>query len=61
MLSVAVEDDEKSWDLNLPFCMLAYRTSIHDNTGTSPFELMYGWEVCLPAVCSSSHYGDSPS
>eukprot|EP00731_Ephydatia_muelleri_P017386 Em0010g484a len=48
MLSIAVGEDEMSWDLQLPLLLLAYRTSVHDTTGTSPFELMYGREVRLP-------------
>ena len=48
MLSIAVGENEKSWDLQLPFILLAYRTSVHDTTGASPFELMYGREVRLP-------------
>ena len=45
MLSIAVGEDEMSWDLQLPLLLLAYRTSVHDTTGTSPFELM---KVRLP-------------
>ena len=48
MLSIAVGEEEMSWDLQLPLLLLAYRTSFHDTTGTSPFELMYGREVRLP-------------
>ena len=48
MLSIAVGENEKSWDLQLPFILLAYRTSVHDTTGASPFELMHRREVHLP-------------
>jgi hypothetical protein len=48
MLSIAVGENEKSWDLQLPFILLAYRTSVHDTTGASPFELMHRREVRLP-------------
>ena len=49
MLSIAlVGKDEKTWDLHLPMVMMAYRTSIHETTGTTPFSLMFGREVCLP-------------
>ena len=41
MLSTAVVD-EHSWDLKLPTLLLAYRTSIQDTTGATPFELMFG-------------------
>ena len=48
MLSIAVGEDEKSCDLQLPLLLLAYKTSVLDTTGTSPFELIYGREVHLP-------------
>ena len=48
MLSTAVVDDEHSWDLKLPTLLLAYRTSIQDTTGATPFELMFGREPRLP-------------
>ena len=48
MLSIAVEDDELSWDLRLPTILLAYRTSIHETTGVTPFELMFGREPRIP-------------
>ena len=35
-------DDERSWDLHLPTVLLAYRTSIHETTSATPFELMFG-------------------
>ena len=48
MLSMAVVDDEHSWDLKLPTLLLAYRTSIQDTTGATPFELMFGRKPQLP-------------
>ena len=42
MLSIAVMDDEHGWDLHLPTILLAYRTSIHEITSATPFELMFG-------------------
>ena len=48
MLSIAVEHDEHGWDLQLPLLMFAYRTSTHETTGATPFELMYGREAQLP-------------
>ena len=48
MLSIAVEDDELSWDLRLPTILLAYRTSIHETMGVTPSELMFGHEPKIP-------------
>eukprot|EP00731_Ephydatia_muelleri_P020333 Em0013g60a len=48
MLSIAVEHNEHGWDLQLPLLMFAYRTSTHETTGATPFELIYGREAQLP-------------
>eukprot|EP00731_Ephydatia_muelleri_P009146 Em0004g1484a len=48
MLSMAVKDDERDWDLLLPTLLFAYRTSRHVTTGVTPFELMYGCDARLP-------------
>ena len=48
MLNIVVEEDELSWDLYLPTLLLAYRTSTHETTGVTPFELMFGHELRVP-------------
>lgn len=48
MLSTAVTDNEKDWDLLLPTLLFAYRTSMHETTGTTPFFLMFGRYPRLP-------------
>ena len=48
MLSMAVKDDERDWDLLLSTLLFAYRTSRHVTTGVTPFELMYGRDARLP-------------
>ena len=47
MLSAALFDDDKCWDLQLPTIMLAYRTSTQETTGASPFSLMFGHDPQL--------------
>ena len=49
MLSMYVSDDQRDWDAHLPFVMFAYRTSMNDTTGESPFYLFYGRHARLPA------------
>ena len=48
MLSMFVNDRRDNWNELLPFVMHAYRTSVHESTGYSPFCLMMGEECSLP-------------
>ena len=48
MLSISTAEHERDWDLHLPAVMLAYRSSVQETTGATPFSLMFGREVCLP-------------
>ena len=48
MLSKFVNDRRDNWHELLPFVMHAYRTSVHESTGYSPFRLMMGEECSLP-------------
>ena len=48
ILSIAASECEQEWDLRLPVVMLAYRSSVQETTGATPFSLMFGREVRLP-------------
>ena len=48
MLSMSVNDRRDNWHELLPFVMHAYRTSVHESTGYSPYRLMMGEECSLP-------------
>ena len=48
MLSISAAEHERDWDLHLPTVMLAYRSSVQETTGATPFSLMFGREVRLP-------------
>ena len=48
MLTMYCESKQNTWDENLPYVMLAYRSSVHDSTGFSPNMMMLGREVELP-------------
>jgi len=37
MLSIVAKDREQDWDLHLPLVMMAYRTSVQESTGATPF------------------------
>ena len=45
---MAVQQDEDKWDLLLPSLHLAYRTSVHETTGLTPFSLMFGRDPRFP-------------
>ena len=53
ILSMFVNDRRDNWSKLLPFIMHAYRTSVHESTGYSPFRLMMGEECSLPQDVST--------
>ena len=53
MLSMFVNNRRANWHELLPFVMHAYRTSVQQSTGYSPFRLMMG-EECIPTPGLSS-------
>ena len=53
MLSMFVNYRRDNWNELLPFVMHAYRTSVHESTGYSPFRLMMGEECSLPQDVST--------
>ena len=54
MLSMFVNDRRDNCHKLLPFVMHAYRTSVHESTGYSPFRLMMGEECSLPQDVSTA-------
>ncbi|KAL5500047.1 hypothetical protein EMCRGX_G011541 [Ephydatia muelleri] len=48
LLSIASREDEQNWDLCIPAVMLAYRTSVQESTGCTPYFLLFGREARLP-------------
>ena len=50
MLAKKVEQSEKNWDNHLPFVLFAYRASLQESTGESPFYLLYGRDPRLPTT-----------
>jgi hypothetical protein len=39
----------RQWHEKLPFALLGYRTTIRTSTGKTPYLLVYGTEVVIPA------------
>ena len=48
-IMVKMIDTYKDWHAYLPFALFVYRTSVHTSTGATPYSLLYGMEVVLPA------------
>ena len=48
MLAMFASDNKDDWDDLLPAVMMAYRSSVHESTGFSPYRLMFGVECTLP-------------
>eukprot|EP00731_Ephydatia_muelleri_P007367 Em0003g1615a len=48
LLSLSVSENERDWDVKLPVLLFAYRTSVHETTGVTPFSMMLGREARLP-------------
>ena len=48
MLSAYVAKSHKDWDEQLPYEMVAYRSTDHETTGMNPNKLMFGREVSTP-------------
>lgn len=41
-------EDKRDWDVCLPYVLFAYRDSVHESTGFTPFELLFGRDVRGP-------------
>ena len=48
MLAMFAGENRDDWDYLLPAVMMAYRSSVHESTGLSPYRLMFGEECTLP-------------
>lgn len=48
MLTSYANDNRNNWDENLPFVLMAFRSSVQERTGCSPNLLMFGRENNSP-------------
>ena len=55
MLSMFVNDRRDNWN-QLLYIMHAYRTSVHESTGYSPFRLTMGEECSQPQYVSTAEF-----
>ena len=49
MIAKWVSSNQRDWDDKLPAVAFAYRTTVHEATGFTPYFLMHGREARLPA------------
>jgi transposase InsO family protein len=48
MLSMFVNENRADWDDLLPYIMMAYQATVHESTGFSPNQMMFGREIFCP-------------
>ena len=48
MLAKTTDKNQRNWSELLPYVMLAYRTSVHESTGYTPYFPFFGHEATLP-------------
>ena len=48
MLAKTTDKNQRNWSELLPYVMLAYRTSVHESTGYTPYFLFFGLGATLP-------------
>ncbi|GFW71738.1 retrovirus-related Pol polyprotein from transposon 412 [Trichonephila clavipes] len=59
-LSLLVSSNQQDWDKKLPFFLLAYRSAVHETTGYSPSQMLFGRDFRLPADLLFSRPPDAP-
>ena len=48
ILSKYVSENQRDWDQNLDFIVMAYNSTVHESTGMSPYRLVYGEKMTMP-------------
>jgi hypothetical protein len=52
-LAIYGKENQTDWDTYIPTALFAYRSSVQETTGQSPFELLYGRDARLPSNLES--------
>ena len=55
MLAKCVNEEQSNWSQQLPYVMMAYRSSVHESTGYTPQFLVFGQELSLRLDCMYPH------
>ncbi len=48
-LATAIVESKLDWDEIVPSLLLVYNTAMHNSTGNTPYELLYGRKCNLPS------------
>ncbi|GFT70886.1 retrovirus-related Pol polyprotein from transposon 412 [Trichonephila clavipes] len=59
-LSLLVSSNQQDWDKKLPIFLLAYSSAVHETTGYSPSQMLFGQDLRLPADLLFSRPPDAP-
>ena len=60
MLAMFAGEHKDDWDDLLPPVMMAYRLSVHESTGFSPYRRMFGEECMFPMDIGMPHQYPDP-
>ena len=47
-LKLYTHQNQRDWDLHIPYMNMAYRSSVHSSTGYTPNEVLLGRNITLP-------------
>ncbi|GFU35197.1 retrovirus-related Pol polyprotein from transposon 412 [Trichonephila clavipes] len=59
-LSLLVSSNQQDWDKKLPFFLLAYRSAVHETTGYTQYQMLFGRDLRLPVDLLFSRQPDAP-
>ncbi|GFV03757.1 retrovirus-related Pol polyprotein from transposon 412 [Trichonephila clavipes] len=60
-LSLMVSKNQQDWDQKVPLFLLAYRSAVHETTGYSPTQMLFGRDLRLPCDLLFGRPPDTPS
>lgn len=60
-LSLLVSRNQQDWDRKLPLFLLAYRSAVHETTGYTPSQMLFGRNIRLPCDLLFGRPPDAPS
>ncbi|GFT49814.1 retrovirus-related Pol polyprotein from transposon 412 [Trichonephila clavipes] len=60
-LSLMVSKSQQDWDQKVPLFLLAYRSAVHETTGYSPSQMLFGRDLRLPCDLLFGRPPDTPS